>query len=113
MTLIEAIARMEGWGVPEAHPTRDNNPGDICAGEFSRAAGAAGADGRFAVFPSPDAGFKALRDLLTRHYVGMTLQAAIAKYAPACENDTARYVANVCAWTGLEPSTILTTENIG
>lgn len=113
MTLIEAIARMEGWGVEGALPTRDNNPGDICAGEFAEAHGALAAPGRFAVFETAAQGFAALRDLLTRHYVGMTLQAALDRYAPPVENDSQTYLRNVCQWTGLTPQTILTAENIG
>lgn len=113
MTLIEAIARMEGWGIPGDLPTRKNNPGDICAGAFSAAHGATPSAGRFATFPTPAAGFAALRALLSTHYVGLTIAQAIERYAPASENNTARYVALVCEWTGTTPQTVVTPELIG
>jgi hypothetical protein len=104
---------MEGWGVAGAIPTRDNNPGDICAGAFATEQGALAAPGRFAVFETAEDGFAALRALLTKHYVGMTVQAALLRYAPPVENDSAAYVANVCKWTGLTADTVLTSELIG
>lgn len=124
MTLIQAIARMEGFDAdPLNIPTRCNNPGDICAGQFANAHGAVPAAPdphnpesgpfRYAVFPTVNAGYAALRSLLVAHYIGMSLANAIARYAPATENDTANYVAWVCAWTGLGSSTPLTEENIG
>lgn len=114
MTFIEAIARMEGWGVAGDLPTRNNNPGNIDNGRFAQAHGAeAGTVGRFAHFPTPEAGFAALRELLAVGYVGLTVEAALNKYAPPVENNTCRYVGCVCQWTGLTPDTILTVENIG
>lgn len=113
-TVIEAIARMEGWGVAGNLPTRNNNPGDIDNGRFAQAHGAEpGTAGRFAYFPTPAAGFQALRELLLAGYVSLTLEAALNKYAPPCENQTNAYIANVCEWTGLTPETVLTAENIG
>jgi hypothetical protein len=113
MTLIQAIARMEGWGVAGAIPTRDDNPGDICAGQFAEAHGAEDVPGRFAVFETAQDGFAALRALLVGHYTGLTVAQAVERYAPATENDTARYIADVCEWTGLTPETVLTAETIG
>lgn len=104
---------MEGWGVAGDLPTRDNNPGDICAGSFTESEGALSAPGRFAVFATPDEGFKALRDLLTRHYLGLTVAAALNRYAPPVENDSNLYIANVCKWTGLTAETVLTAALIG
>ena len=116
MTFIEAIAREEGFGIAGDIPTRDNNPGDICAGSFATAEGATGTDpknGRFATFATPEDGFHALRDLLVKHYAGMTIHDALNKYAPSVENDTSSYESHVCSWTGLTPETIRTAENIG
>jgi hypothetical protein len=124
MKLIEAIARMEGFGADPANlPTRHNNPGDICAGQWANAHGAVpGAEdprypgegpSRYAMFKSQVDGWDALRTLLNQHYAGMTLASAISKYAPATENDTDRYITMVCQWTGLTPLTVLTAENIG
>lgn len=126
MTLIQAIARMEGFGAkPDNIPTSHNNPGDIRAGQWANAHGAipAAPDPRwkganrppspYAVFPSPSAGWLALRQLLAASYLGMTLAEAIAKYAPATENNTPGYVHVISGLTGLQPDTILTEENIG
>lgn len=126
MTFIEAIARMEGFGAnPDNIPTSHNNPGDICAGQWANAHGAIpgapdprtkGYDerpSRYAVFPTSDVGRTALRKLLSEHYVGLTLSAAIERYAPATENPTATYIRCMCEWTGMEPHTVLTAENIG
>jgi hypothetical protein len=112
LSFIEAIAKEEGFGVPNARPTRNNNPGDIEYGQFAIAHGATGRDLRFAVFPSPTAGFSAMRVLLSRAYVGLTLTQALDKYAPPVENETNAYIANVCKWTGLTPDTVLTEELI-
>lgn len=114
MTIVQAIAKVEGWQATAANiPTRDNNPGDIVAGKFATAHKALRAAGRFAVFATPEDGFAALSDLLKAHYAGMTLEAAVNKYAPPIENDTMHYVNMVCGFTGLTPSSILTAENIG
>lgn len=127
MTFIEAIARMEGFGrltmVDPNLPTRHNNPGDICAGQWANAHGAipgapdprypSEVPSRYAVFPSVADGWAALRALLLAHYSGLTVAAAIGKYAPATENNTHEYIMNVCKWTGLTPETVLTAENIG
>lgn len=124
MTLIEAIAKMEGFGIDSYNlPTRHKNPGDICAGQWANAHGAipgaadprwpAHGPSRYAVFPSVVDGWRALRLLLRIHYSGMTLADAIAKYAPATENETERYVKCVCEWTGLTPQTVVSEEVIG
>lgn len=128
MTFMQAIARMEGFGLRsmdghENIPMRHNNPGDICAGQWANAHGAVpGAPdpcctghrpSRYAYFPTVDDGWKALRALLTVHYAGMTVADALAKYAPATENNTAVYVRNVCVWTGLSATDVLTPELIG
>jgi len=65
---------------------------------------------RFAAFPTDAQGFAAMSHLLVVAYSGLTLQRAIARWAPASENDTQAYISNVCAWTGLTPSTVLTVD---
>src|ERR1700691_2629741 len=109
LTLIQAIARQEGFGAsPHNIPTRNNNPGDIEYGEFAAAHGATGTDPvypRYAAFPDAETGWSALRALLNDAYLGMTLEAALNKYAPPVENETNIYLANVCKWTGMEPAT--------
>ena len=72
-------------------------------GPFTRAHGAIGTDGRFAIFPDAATGWLAMWDRLqTDPYPGMTLNDAIAAWAPSNENDTAVYQAHVAAWTGLD-----------
>lgn len=118
-TIMEAMAAMEGFYVPGTRPARNNNPGDIDFGKFAAAHGgvletvAAGEKARFAYFPSEDAGFAAMRALLLSGYAGMTIEAAMNKWAPPVENQTNVYVSTVCRMTGFTPSTVLTVENIG
>jgi hypothetical protein len=74
------------------HPFRDNNPGDIVSGGFVNRHGAIGADGRFGVFTSAGQGRAALDALLhSPAYSSLSVNAAVAKYAPAFENNTAGY----------------------
>lgn len=72
---------------------RNNNPGNIEFGDYARAMGAIGTDGRFAVFPTYDMGKKAKEKLIFegKNYRGLTLDQAIARYAPPSENLTAMY----------------------
>jgi hypothetical protein len=110
---MQAIASEEGFYVPGTRPARNNNPGDIEWGRFTRAHGAICGDPRFAVFTSPDMGFACMRVLLLSAYKGLTVAQAINKWAPNVENQTNAYIANVCNWTGLTPETVLTAEIIG
>ena len=104
VSILEAIARMEGWHDPASRCRRNNNPGNIEAGRFATAHGACGSDERFATFPTPEAGFAAMRALLSApSYENLTVAEAIARWAPANENDTAAYVRNVCEWCGCSP----------
>jgi hypothetical protein len=116
MTFLEAVAAYEGFGVAGAIPTRNNNPGDLCAGRFTSAHGADGVDARaprFAHFPDAAAGFAAMRALLRARYVGLTVRDALMTYAPPSENNTAAYIDYVCKRTGLRPGDVLTEERIG
>jgi hypothetical protein len=111
LTLAQAIARVEGFyaqGPRPNRPQRNHNPGDIEYDDFSRAHGAIGTDGRFAIFPDDATGFAALNALLQgKHYAGLTVEAAINRYAPPNENNDQSYVAEVCAWTGHEPTDLV------
>lgn len=104
LTLEQAIARMEGWyakGSIPNRPQRNNNPGDIEFGEFAQRFGSTQSDGRFAIFPSAEQGWNCLKALLRLpSYAGLTLQALVARYAPAVENDDAVYASAVAHWTG-------------
>lgn len=72
---------------------RNNNPGNIEYGSYARSMGAVGTDGRFAVFPSYEAGRNAKEKLIFEGsgYRGLSLSQAINRYAPPVENDTAVY----------------------
>lgn len=88
---------------------RNNNSGNIEYGEFARAHGAVGSDGRFAVFPTYEAGRAAKEALLfeTGSYRNLTLAQAINRYAPPNENDTTGYYTQVAEAVGVDPNTPL------
>lgn len=76
---------------------RNNNPGNIEYGSFTKARGALSGDDRFAIMPTYAAGRQAKSDLIftTSSYKDLKISAAIAKYAPAFENNTASYARQV------------------
>ena len=88
---------------------RNNNPGNIEFGDFSRRFGAIGTDGRFAIFPSYEAGKLAKEALLFegRNYRNLTIEQAITRYAPPSENNTAGYINSVVQATGAPANTPL------
>lgn len=98
--VIDQIGGSASW--------RQNNPGNLIAGDFAVRHGAIGeADGR-AVFPDYDTGFLALEALISGpSYSNLTLGSAIAKYAPASENDVPAYQRDVAARTGLSLDTLV------
>lgn len=103
-SLADAIAREEGFYVPDSRAARNHNPGNIVAGKFARMHGSLGSDGRFAIFENDFQGFAALEALLkSAAYFKLT----ISRYAPASENDTTKYIENVCAWTGAKPTDLV------
>lgn len=107
MTLIQAMAKQEGFGVPGTRPTRNHNPGDLEYHQFAKDNGAIGTDGRYAIFPDDATGFGAMRTLLIKHYKGLTLQQALDKYAPPVENETNIYLQHVCAWAECQPTDLI------
>lgn len=125
MTILQAMARQEGFGVPGARPTVNNNPLDLEFGPEASEFGATGTDGRFAIFPDAETGWNAGRRWLSvparfdanrnlvGGYMGATIEQAINRFAPPVENETSAYVQNVCKWTGLTPTTILTPQLLG
>lgn len=88
---------------------RNNNPGNIEYGSFSKQYGAIGTDGRFAVFPTYDNGRKAKEALLFqgKNYKDLTIGQAISRYAPPSENNTANYINTVVKATGASATTPL------
>jgi len=81
---------------------RNNNPGNIEYGEFAKKHGAIGSDGRFAIFPSMQAGRAAKSSLIFegKNYKDKSLTEAIARYAPPGENNTGKYQQRVLAAVG-------------
>lgn len=112
MNLIEAVARKEGFGVdPMNRPTRNNNPGNLQWGPHARSFGSERIEiiprgyiskPRFAYFPTPEAGFAALRGWFEKHRE-KTLIDAMHIYAPPSENDTEDYIDFICDKVGCSP----------
>lgn len=89
---------------------RNNNPGNIMDGHFTRGHGAIGAAAGFAVFPSERTGMTALIALLnTSRYQSLSMDDSIARYAPSTANPTARYQQFVQSETGLSGKKLLNT----
>lgn len=86
---------------------RNNNPGNIEYGDFAKSMGAIGTDGRFAVFPSYEAGREAKSSLIfeSPNYKNLSLADAINRYAPPFENNTQSYLDTVAAAAGVAPGT--------
>src|SRR6185312_13608820 len=90
------------------HPFRDNNPGDLKSGPFTAGQGAIGKDGSFAIFAASSAGGRALSSLLTGPaYSSLTVDQAIARFAPPSENDTSAYQGAVRSAAGVSGDTPL------
>lgn len=99
------VERREG-----ARNWRNNNPGNIEFGPFAKANGAIGSDGRFAVFPTYEAGRAAKEALLfsSSGYAGKTIAGAIERYAPRSDNNnTDAYISTVAGALGVDPNTPL------
>jgi hypothetical protein len=82
---------------------RNNNPGNIEAGDRANRYGAVGSDGRFAVFPDEATGHAAHEMLLKDRYSDKTIDQAVAAWAPEKDgNNTAAYQAFVQNVSGLK-----------
>lgn len=98
---------------------RNNNPGNVEYGDFAKRFGAIGTDGRFAIFPTEEAGKKAkehlifesggARQLSTKGdygaglgYRDKTLSQMLTAYAPPEENPTDVYIKRVLSAVGSE-----------
>lgn len=124
MEIREVVAAGPGWTQVRAadgntytlsgtRNWRNNNPGNLEYGEFARSKGAIGTDGRFAVFPSYDAGRQAKSSLLfeSPRYADKTIAGAISRYAPSFENDTQGYYSRIARDTGVSADTPLSSLN--
>jgi hypothetical protein len=108
MTFLTAVAREEGFYVVGTRSQRNNNPGDIEWGKFTAAHGAINGDPRFAIFPDAATGFAAMKALFQGPaYKGLTVAEALNKWAPGLENDTQKYIQNVCSWVPCQPTDVI------
>jgi hypothetical protein len=105
--LAQAIAREEGYGKPGAIPTLDNNPGDLehAPGEMHTTSSPIGS------FDTVADGWNALERQLSLYAGrGLTVGDMITQfYAPPSENDSARYVQNVCNFAHCSPDDLVST----
>lgn len=104
--LAHLIAKEEGYGIPGAIPTVDNNPGDLRHSPHSfHTADAPNAIGKI---DTPADGWADLeRQLGLYASRGMTLTQAIYEFAPPSENNSAEYLAYVCSGLGCSPNTLV------
>jgi len=87
---------------------RNNNPGNLVYNANTAALGAIGSNNGFAVFPDVSTGSTALAGILnTQTYQALSVDAAIARYAPSFENNTSAYQAFVTNTLGVSGSTTL------
>lgn len=87
---------------------RNNNPGNLVYNANTAALGAISSNNGFAVFPDVATGSAALAGILnTQTYQNLSVNAAIARYAPAFENNTSAYQAFVTNTLGVPSTTTL------
>jgi hypothetical protein len=112
----QAIPRMEGFYASlTSRAKRNHNPGNIEWGAFAKGMGAIGIEKtplheipRFAVFLNDDDGFAALKQLLSNHYSGQSVEAVMQHYAPPTDNNnTDAYVQFICTHCNCTPNTII------
>lgn len=87
---------------------RNNNPLNIRRSKDKwKGMRAVQSDAQFCQFESLEWGWRAAFWLLTRTYYHkyrlFTIRAIVTKWAPAIENDTKAYIANVSRLTGIDP----------
>lgn len=90
--IVDAAGKLLETRVGGHRNWRNNNPGNIMYGDFAVSMGAIGSDGRFAIFPDMEMGYKAADALMkSKSYQNLTIGDAIKKWAPPSENDTGAY----------------------
>lgn len=92
--LAKLIAKEEGFGKPGAIPTTHNNPGDLRHSPHSQHPGDPNAIGQI---DTPEHGWEDLEgQIILDEHRHLTLRQFVAKFAPASENNTARYLQDLC-----------------
>jgi hypothetical protein len=104
--IAELIAMEEGYGIPGALPTRNNNPGDLRHSPHSfHTAAAPNAIGQI---DTPTDGWNDLVEQLDDYVARrLTVAQAIEDFAPPTENDTQGYLAYILTGLGCTGSTLL------
>jgi hypothetical protein len=112
--LARAMARMEGADDPRSvnqRLIREHkrwNQGHLVWAGQRNATGIHVGDRMWAAWPTEEDGWQGLmRQIRLDAGRGHTLESFVQKFAPRFENNTARYVANVATWTGIEPDALL------
>jgi hypothetical protein len=104
--IAELIAKEEGYGIPGALPTRDNNPGDLRHSPHSfHAADSPDAIGQISTAEEGWADLVRQLDIYAQR--GLTVAQSIYEWAPPSENDTGQYIAYVVAGLGVPGDTLL------
>lgn len=115
-SLAGAIAKFEGFYKTGSLAQRNNNPGNL------RTWGSTPTSGGYAVFPTLDAGWAALkRQIQINIDRGLTMYEFFAGksgvypgYAPAADsNEPYHYARTVASWIGVDPSTTLKSVQAG
>src|ERR1700761_263958 len=102
--LARLIAREEGFGIPGAVPTRNNNPGDLRHSPHSSHVGEGSND--IGKIPNPQEGWDDLeRQLQLYAKRGITLREAVYEFAPPEENDSEQYLKFICEELGVSQDT--------
>jgi len=93
---------------------RNNNPGNLESGPFTKALGAIGSDGRFATFKTMADGIAAHERLIQNYRKDGfdTIKKIISKYAPSSENDTVGYYKSVAKEVGIDPNAKITDDKM-
>jgi len=120
LAIAAALLLMTGTGVAIMTGTprgiRNNNPGNIRKGTSWQGLATDQNDPAFAVFALPEYGLRALaitlRTYQTKYGIN-TIAGAIARYAPASENNTQAYINAVAAHVGASPDAPLDFTNAG
>jgi hypothetical protein len=105
--LANLISKEEGFGIIGSLPTRNNNPGDLRHSPHSQH-NANDPNGIGIIDNATDGWADLERQLKIYAERGMTLAQAIAEYAPPNENNSAQYLAFVCAGLGCDSSISMT-----
>ena len=88
---------------------RNNNPGNLRSGNYSKRNGCIGYSGGFAVFPTLEQGEIAMRDLLKNGYKDSSIKSLIKRYAPKKDgNDPGKYLRFILKKIGIKnPKTMV------